>query len=106
MKKSNGNATKTKDGYNTGPKTFARLRSRSPTREKGGLDLLQVPLAGSADQRSMLDETIATDVTRASSRNNIREVDIEMVQIALKNEAEAKQPHFYECPIIVTEDQC
>ena len=40
-----------------------------------------------------LDETMATcseNITRASSRINVRDVDIEMVQIVLKAQAEKK----------------
>lgn len=105
LKRSTGHMTRNgngeKDQAISGPKTFARLRSRSPTRgtksHHSPLDLLQVPLAG-GDQRRMslggFDETIATDFTRASSRNNIRsEVDIEMVQIQLQITPYSNEQH-------------
>lgn len=63
MKRSNGRHSR--EGQATAPKTFARLRSRSPTHNKikDGCDFLQVPIAGAGDH-SGFDETMATDVTR------------------------------------------
>jgi hypothetical protein len=87
-------------------KVLARLRSRSPTRSRHA-EFLQVP-QNDDPQRSMslggFDETMATcseNITRASSRINVRDVDIEMVQIVLKAQDDQKS---MPATIIVTTD--
>ncbi len=90
------------------PKTFARLRSRESTKSKdkksngmaeslgagGGKGYLQIPNAdmnglGSRSNSlsiAVFDETMATMseniLTRASSRINVKDVDIDMVQVS------------------------